>query len=159
MNTIGANIMIKAARSLILSASACLLAAGCTTTYVHIETDPQGAVVSSADGTETYGEAPIDVEFDKNALKENGGVVPGFTAEWKSGAKASTENPYVINDVRYGAEIKLVRPKDAPGEAEDLRYALEKAEKEAADLREENEKLRTDWRPDGFLIFPGPIIY
>lgn len=151
--------MIKTARALILAASACLLAAGCTTTYVHIDTDPQGAVVSSADGAQTYGESPLDVEFDKDALKASGGEVPGFTAQWKSGAKASTEDPYVVRDLRYGAKIKLVRPKDAPGEAEDLRHALEKAEKEAEDLREENERLRTDWRPDGFLFFPGPIIY
>ena len=35
-----------------------LLLSGCTT-YVSVASDPEGAVITSADGSETYGRAPV----------------------------------------------------------------------------------------------------
>ena len=91
-----------------------LLLSGCTT-YVSVASDPEGAVITSADGSETYGRAPVTIEYDRDTLEANLGKVPGFVATWPSGAKAATEAPYVVRDFKYGAQIELQRPTDAPG--------------------------------------------
>lgn len=106
---------------------AVLLLSGCTT-YVSVASDPEGAVITSADGSETYGRAPVTIEYDRDTLEANLGKVPGFVATWPSGAKAATEAPYVVRDFKYGAQIELQRPADAPGLEEDLRFALEQAQ-------------------------------
>lgn len=69
-----------------------LLLSGCTT-YVSVASDPEGAVITSADGSETYGRAPVTIEYDRDTLEANLGKVPGFVATWPSGAKAATEAP------------------------------------------------------------------
>ena len=109
---------------------AVLLLSGCTT-YVSVASDPEGAVITSADGSETYGRAPVTIEYDRDTLEANLGKVPGFVATWPSGAKAATEAPYVVRDFKYGAQIELQRPADAPGLEEDLRFALEQAQERA----------------------------
>ena len=68
---------------------AVLLLSGCTT-YVSVASDPEGAVITSADGSETYGRAPVTIEYDRDTLEANLGKVPGFVATWPSGAKAAT---------------------------------------------------------------------
>ena len=83
---------------------AVLLLSGCTT-YVSVASDPEGAVITSADGSETYGRAPVTIEYDRDTLEANLGKVPGFVATWPSGAKAATEAPYVVRDFKYGAQI------------------------------------------------------
>ena len=85
---------------------AVLLLSGCTT-YVSVASDPEGAVITSADGSETYGRAPVTIEYDRDTLEANLGKVPGFVATWPSGAKAATEAPYVVRDFKYGAQIEL----------------------------------------------------
>lgn len=85
-----------------------LLLSGCTT-YVSVASDPEGAVITSADGSETYGRAPVTIEYDRDTLEANLGKVPGFVATWPSGAKAATEAPYVVRDFKYGAQIELQR--------------------------------------------------
>ena len=72
---------------------AVLLLSGCTT-YVSVASDPEGAVITSADGSETYGRAPVTIEYDRDTLEANLGKVPGFVATWPSGAKAATEAPW-----------------------------------------------------------------
>lgn len=47
---------------------AVLLLSGCTT-YVSVASDPEGAVITSADGSETYGRAPVTIEYDRERLK------------------------------------------------------------------------------------------
>ena len=76
---------------------AVLLLSGCTT-YVSVASDPEGAVITSADGSETYGRAPVTIEYDRDTLEANLGKVPGFVATWPSGAKAATEAPCVISN-------------------------------------------------------------
>lgn len=44
------------------------LLSGCTT-YVQVSSDPEGAMISSAEGSTTYGRAPISIPFDKDALE------------------------------------------------------------------------------------------
>lgn len=58
---------------------AVLLLSGCTT-YVSVASDPEGAVITSADGSETYGRAPVTIEYDRDTLEANLGKVPGFVA-------------------------------------------------------------------------------
>lgn len=62
------------------------LLSGCTT-YVQVSSDPEGAMISSAEGSTTYGRAPISIPFDKDALEASGGRIPGFIATWPSGAR------------------------------------------------------------------------
>ena len=136
-----------------------LALAGCTT-YVTVASDPEGAVITSADGAENYGRAPVDVPYDRDALEAQGGRIPGFIAEWPSGAKASTESPYVVRDLKYGAQVLLTRPKDAPGLEEDLRFALEQAQERAE--RAEAEKRRMElYYSDGWMRGPffGPPLW
>ena len=48
---------------------AVLLLSGCTT-YVSVASDPEGAVITSADGSETYGRAPVTIEYDRDTLAQ-----------------------------------------------------------------------------------------
>ena len=139
-----------------------LLLSGCTT-YVSVASDPEGAVITSADGSETYGRAPVTIEYDRDTLEANLGKVPGFVATWPSGAKAATEAPYVVRDFKYGAQIELQRPTDAPGLEEDLRFALEQAQERAkraeADRRRLQHYYQGGWMHGpffgpGFWYFP-----
>ena len=118
-----------------------LLLSGCTT-YVSVASDPEGAVITSADGSETYGRAPVTIEYDRDTLEANLGKVPGFVATWPSGAKAATEAPYVVRDFKYGAQIELQRPTDAPGLEEDLRFALEQAQERAKRAEADRRRLQ-----------------
>lgn len=120
---------------------AVLLLSGCTT-YVSVASDPEGAVITSADGSETYGRAPVTIEYDRDTLEANLGKVPGFVATWPSGAKAATEAPYVVRDFKYGAQIELQRPADAPGLEEDLRFALEQAQERAKRAEADRRRLQ-----------------
>ena len=52
---------------------AVLLLSGCTT-YVSVASDPEGAVITSADGSETYGRAPVTIEYDRDTLEANLGI-------------------------------------------------------------------------------------
>lgn len=103
---------------------------------------PEGAVITSADGSETYGRAPVTIEYDRDTLEANLGKVPGFVATWPSGAKAATEAPYVVRDFKYGAQIELQRPTDAPGLEEDLRFALEQAQERAKRAEADRRRLQ-----------------
>ena len=135
---------------------AVLLLSGCTT-YVSVASDPEGAVITSADGSETYGRAPVTIEYDRDTLEANLGKVPGFVATWPSGAKAATEAPYVVRDFKYGAQIELQRPADAPGLEEDLRFALEQAQ-ERAKRAEADRRRRQLYYQGGWMHGPffGP---
>ena len=137
-----------------LTAALCALGltllAGCTTT-VTVNSDPEGAMISNRAGTIQYGYAPVDVPFDKKVLEETidptdpmrCAKLQGFTAEWKSGAKAQTETPLAICDLKFGEKIMLKRPKDVPGVEEDLRWALDRAQKRALDAERERDRLET----------------
>lgn len=143
---------LRSAASLLALSLAALALSGCTT-YVQVASDPEGAVISSADGRETYGRAPVEVPYKKSELEAAGGVIPGFTATWPSGAKASTEMPYVVKDFRFGAQIELKRPEGAPGLDQDLRFALERAQARAKAAEAERERMRL-YMNDGW--FWGP---
>lgn len=103
---------------------------------------PRAPVITSADGSETYGRAPVTIEYDRDTLEANLGKVPGFVATWPSGAKAATEAPYVVRDFKYGAQIELQRPADAPGLEEDLRFALEQAQERAKRAEADRRRLQ-----------------
>lgn len=134
---------------------------GCTT-YVTVSSDPEGALITSADGAETYGRAPLDIPFDRSALEERLGKVPGFVATWPSGAQAATESPYEVRDLRYGAKIELRRPQDVPGVEEDLRFALRRAQQRAEEAEAERARMELYWR-DGWMrgpwMMPPPVFY
>lgn len=130
-------------RSLLLAGTALALSllSGCTT-YVQVSSDPEGALISSAEGSNTFGRAPVSIPFDKDALEQAGGRIPGFIATWPSGARAKTENPYTVTDLRYGASIELKRPADAPGLDADLKFALERAQERARAAEAERDRMR-----------------
>ncbi|MGN1149200.1 MAG: hypothetical protein ACI4SY_00655 [Sutterella sp.] len=119
---------------------------GCST-YITVTSDPEGALISDAESGATYGYAPLDVEYDRSRL-ESGQTpgrcasVPGFVATWPSGAKAHSASPFEVCDLRYGTEVSLIRPADAPGAEQDLRWALERAQRRARDAEAERDRLQ-----------------
>lgn len=127
---------------------ATLALTGCTT-YVTVTSDPEGALITTPDGQTTYGYAPVDVEYDKSRLEATidptdpmrCARLPGFKATWQSGASASTDSPMPLCDLRYGGTVNLKRPKDAPNEEEDLRWALKRAQERANAERAERKRL------------------
>ncbi len=139
----------------------CAGLAGCTT-YVTVETDPEGATVTDPSGTVTYGIAPVEVPFDRRELEAAGSLVPGFTARWPSGAVASSPTPLFVSDLRFGMTVKLERPKDAPGLETDLQFALERAQKRARAAEAERDRLEL-YLSDGWFWGPrfggGIILY
>ena len=138
-------------RSLLLIGAAVLLT-GCST-YVKVVSDPEGATITTPDGSVVYGIAPLDVEYRTSDLERDLGRIPGFRAHWPSGAEASTESPFVVQDLRYGAQVTLKRPKDHPGREEDLQFALERAQLRAKEAEAEAERMRL-YLDDGW--FWGP---
>lgn len=130
-------------RSLLFTSTvlALTLLSGCTT-YVQVSSDPEGALISSAEGSTTYGRAPVSIPFDKDALEASGGRIPGFIATWPSGARAESENPYTVMDFRYGAQIELKRPANAPRLDEDLKFALSRAQERARAAEAERDRMR-----------------
>ena len=63
----GFPIMRRAAKFAVLRVlGTVLLLSGCTT-YVSVASDPEGAVITSADGSETYGRAPVTIESLKSS--------------------------------------------------------------------------------------------
>ena len=113
-------------RRALLSLSALLLLSGCST-YVTVVTEPEGAMISDPTGSQLYGYSPVKIEYDTDLLRNQGGLVPGYRATWQSGATAQTESPFYINDLQYGATVKLVRPEGAPGLEKDLDFALKRS--------------------------------
>ena len=93
-------------RRALLSLSALLLLSGCST-YVTVVTEPEGAMISDPTGSQLYGYSPVEIEYDTDLLRNQGGLVPGYRATWQSGATAQTESPFYINDLQYGATVKL----------------------------------------------------
>lgn len=149
--------LIRLAAPALLAAA--LLLSGCST-YVEVASDPEGAEITSADGRESYGPAPVSVPFDRDALEASGGSVPGFVATWPSGARAATESPYVVRDLRHGASVELRRPADAPGLEEDLRHALRRAQDRAEKAEEERRRMELymhDGPMHGPFFAPGFI--
>ena len=97
-----------------------------------------------------------DLRFCRT-LEANLGKVPGFVATWPSGAKAATEAPYVVRDFKYGAQIELQRPADAPGLEEDLRFALEQAQERAKRAEADRRRLQLYYQ-GGWMPFPNPLL-
>lgn len=79
-------------RRALLSLSALLLLSGCST-YVTVVTEPEGAMISDPTGSQLYGYSPVEIEYDTDLLRNQGGLVPGYRATWQSGATAQTESP------------------------------------------------------------------
>ena len=80
-------------RRALLSLSALLLLSGCST-YVTVITEPEGAMISDPTGSQLYGYSPVEIEYDTDLLRNQGGLVPGYRATWQSGATAQTESPF-----------------------------------------------------------------
>ncbi len=118
---------------------------GCST-YVTVVSDPEGALITDASGSIVYGRAPLDVEYDTDELKQRAHPgqcpqIPGFTARWPSGAIASSASPLPVCDLRRGLTVRIPRPQAAPGLEEDLRWALERAQKRARDAEIERDRM------------------
>lgn len=134
----------------------CLLAAGCST-YVTVESRPEGARITDLSGSVEYGIAPVEVAYPTDELEARGGKIPGFRATWPSGAKAETTAELVPAPKR-GLTVTLERPKGAPGYEKDLEFALERASERAkrAEAERERMELYLDSRPYGFWFRPFP---
>ncbi len=136
--------------------------AGCSTT-ITVTSEPEGAMITNRSGTIKYGYAPVEIKFDKKTLEASidptdplrCAKLQGFTAEWKSGAKAQTATPLPICDLRYGETVELKRPENVPGLEEDLRFALDRAQKRALEAEREKERLET-YLNTPMLFFWGP---
>lgn len=130
--------------------SALALLAGCTT-YVTVVSDPEGAAITDPTGAVAYGEAPVEIAYDRSELERAGGVVPGYKATWPSGAAASTVSPLTVTDLRYGMTVTLKRPADAPGVEKDLEHALKNAQQRAKNAEAERDRLQlyldSGWGP------------
>ena len=131
---------------------------GCTT-YVTVTSDPEGALITDAGSGAAYGYAPVDVEYDRSRLEaeETPGrcaSVPGFIARWPSGAEARSASPVEVCDLRFGTEVRLVRPADAPSAEQDLRWALERAQRRARDAELERDRLQL-YLDNRFFWGPG----
>ncbi|MBP3438927.1 MAG: hypothetical protein J6K46_06390 [Sutterella sp.] len=137
---------------------------GCST-CITVTSDPEGALITDAESGAVYGYAPVDAEFDRSRLEAEQvpgrcASVPGFTAKWPSGAEARSVSPVDVCDLRYGTDVRLVRPADAPGLEQDLRWALERAQRRARDAELERDRLqlyldnRFFWRPGWGFGFP-----
>ena len=126
-------------RRTLLSLTALLLLSGCST-YVTVVTEPEGAMISDLSGSQLYGYSPVQIEYDTDLLRNQGGLVPGYRATWQSGATAQTESPFYISDLQYGATVKLVRPEGAPGLEKDLDFALKRAQERAKQAEAERDR-------------------
>ena len=100
-------------RRALLSLSALLLLSGCST-YVTVVTEPEGAMISDPTGSQLYGYSPVEIEYDTDLLRNQGGLVPGYRATWQSGATAQTESPFYINDLQYGATVRSAGTRKGP---------------------------------------------
>lgn len=118
---------------------AAALLSGCAT-YVDVETDPEGALITDQAGR-THGVSPVSIEYDRSSLEAEGGSVPGLIATWPSGARAETANPLIVTDLQYGLKVKMDRPKDAPGLEEDLRNAVKNANERARKAEAERDRM------------------
>ncbi len=121
--------------------AAILLLGGCST-YVTVNSDPEGASITDISGAINYGIAPVQIEYDTGELEGQQGLVPGYKATWVSGATAQTENPFAIADLRYGASVMLKRPADAPGLEKDLDFALKRAQARAKRAEYERDQMQ-----------------
>ena len=135
------------------------------TTYVTVTSDPEGAVITDADGSVTYGYAPVEVSYERKMLEADRipgrcATVPGFRAKWPSGAETGTPDRVDVCDLQYGATVKLTRPADAPDLEKDLRWALERAQERVKAAEAERDRLqlyldnRFFWGPGWVLGFP-----
>ncbi|MFU0842338.1 MAG: PEGA domain-containing protein [Burkholderia sp.] len=130
---------------ILIAPLAALLLAGCST-YVTVQSTPEGATVTDLTGQVIYGIAPVSIEYPEDDLKKNRvpgrcANVPGYRATWKSGATAQTADRVEICDLKGGLTVNLNRPKDAPGLETDLQYALERAQRRAAQAEFERRQM------------------
>lgn len=121
--------------------AAALLLSGCST-YVTVQSDPEGARITDPTGAINYGIAPVEIEYDKSELEGQRGMVPGYKATWVSGATAETEHPFVIADLRYGTSVLLKRPENVPGLEKDLAFALKQAQARADKAERERDQMQ-----------------
>lgn len=129
-----------------LVTSTLLMLSGCTT-YLHIESDPEGAMITDSSGTVVYGYAPVSVGFDRDTLEASAEPghcpqVPGFVARWPSGAQAATATSLDVCDPTHGLTLLLKRPAEAPNLERDLSWALERAQARARQAEAERDLLR-----------------
>ncbi|MEN9902852.1 MAG: hypothetical protein RL651_1516 [Pseudomonadota bacterium] len=92
---------------------------------------PQGALISS--NKQALGQAPLVITLTKDSargfpLGANGCyMAPGFTAQWASGAEASSpENTALCDGIDADYTVNLARPANAPGLDKDLKVANER---------------------------------
>ena len=138
---------------LLITLTAFLTLTGCTT-YVTVESNPEGATISDLSGAHVYGYAPIKVAVDPDTMKDADipGVCPkteGFMAKWPSGATVSTPDYIKVCDTTVGTSVLLERPEGAPDRDKDLEWALkltrERAEKAEADKAMLEDRLNDPW--------------
>lgn len=135
-----------------------LLLAGCST-YVTVQSNPEGAEISSLDGQTVYGRAPVQLTVDRDTLKKQNNTLDGFKATWVSGATAQTAPRIAVTNPKEDLTIRLDRPADAPGATKDYQFALElvRQQLEQTQLRLDRERLYRD--SDFFFGPPPPPIF
>ena len=131
---------LKSACSAALLAAALLLS-GCST-YVTVNSEPEGARITDVSGAINYGIAPVQIEYDTSELEGQRGMVPGYKATWVSGATAQTDNPFIIPDLKYGTSVLLKRPDNVPGLEKDLEFALKRAQQRAVQAERERDQMQ-----------------
>lgn len=96
-----------------------------------INSVPQGALISS--NKQALGQAPLVIDLTKDSargfpLAANGCyMAPGFTAEWASGAVASSpDSTALCNGLDKDYTVNIARPSGAPGLDKDLKVANER---------------------------------
>ena len=92
---------------------------------------PQGALISS--NKQALGQAPLVIDLTKDSAKgfplgTNGCIMaPGFTAEWASGATASSpDSTPLCQGLDKDYTVNIARPSGAPGLDKDLKVANER---------------------------------
>lgn len=126
--------------------AAVLLLSGCST-YVTVSSNPEGALITDAAGTTTYGYAPVQIEYKTSALEATQkpgrcATVPGFRARWQSCAEAFSAAPLDVCDLKYGASVMLERPSSVPGLETDLQWALSRAQIRAREAEAERDRMQ-----------------
>lgn len=153
-------------RFLLLCCTSALLALGGCTTYVTVESNPEGATITDLRDNRVFGTAPVSIPYKTKELRamrkdEGSAKIPGFMATWPSGAKAQSKSPIVLDDLYDNKTVIMIeRPEKAPDLVKDLDFALKQAQKRADEAQKEEERLRREreyspwwgwgWGPGGW---------
>ena len=114
-------------KTICLSLVATLALTACGAGTISVRSTPEGALISSH--KQTLGVSPYLAQLTPEAQKlpkDASGcyLAPGFTAQWASGAQATSPDPAPLcNGLDADYHVEIRRPADAPGLQKDLEVA------------------------------------